>query len=266
MTPDQVYADLVRQGYTEEHAARRSGYAQPAAPILTPTVERDAPSITPATVKPAARPARPAPTEAQKAWKSGSMGGPRRRRRINCSACGALLTDANAYRTAKGSTGFRDPCKACRGARTPGAPRPVAVPSEASRTWSASGFAKPGRQAPAARVTEFVRVELPPVLPRTTPEPLPPRTRREPVALTLLPRGADLSWQQDALCAQVDADLWFPEKGGSTREAKKVCLSCDVRADCLEYALDGDERFGIWGGMSERERRRMKRARQDGAA
>jgi WhiB family redox-sensing transcriptional regulator len=38
-----------------------------------------------------------------------------------------------------------------------------------------------------------------------------------------------------------------------------VCRSCDVRAECLEYALEHDERFGIWGGMSERERRRLKR-------
>jgi WhiB family transcriptional regulator, redox-sensing transcriptional regulator len=51
----------------------------------------------------------------------------------------------------------------------------------------------------------------------------------------------------------------FPEKGGSTREAKRVCLSCEVRSECLEYALAHDERFGIWGGLSERERRRLKR-------
>lgn len=48
-------------------------------------------------------------------------------------------------------------------------------------------------------------------------------------------------------------------KGGSTREAKRVCLTCDVRGDCLEYALANDERFGIWGGMSERERRKLKK-------
>ena len=51
----------------------------------------------------------------------------------------------------------------------------------------------------------------------------------------------------------------FPEKGGSTREAKKICLGCEVRHECLEYALAHDERFGIWGGLSERERRRLKR-------
>ena len=68
-----------------------------------------------------------------------------------------------------------------------------------------------------------------------------------------------LSWQDRALCAQTDPEAFFPEKGGSTREAKKVCRTCDVRAECLEYALEHDERFGIWGGLSERERRRLKR-------
>lgn len=69
----------------------------------------------------------------------------------------------------------------------------------------------------------------------------------------------DLRWQERALCAQTDPEAFFPEKGGSTREAKKVCRSCEVRTDCLEYALTHDERFGIWGGMSERERRKLKR-------
>ncbi len=68
-----------------------------------------------------------------------------------------------------------------------------------------------------------------------------------------------LTWQERALCAQTDPEAFFPEKGGSTREAKRVCLSCDVRVECLDYALSQDERFGIWGGLSERERRRLKR-------
>ena len=66
-------------------------------------------------------------------------------------------------------------------------------------------------------------------------------------------------WQERALCAQTDPEAFFPEKGGSTREAKQICNSCDVRTECLEYALGHDERFGIWGGLSERERRRLKR-------
>src|SRR3954454_11398498 len=71
--------------------------------------------------------------------------------------------------------------------------------------------------------------------------------------------GGVLSWQERALCAQTDPEAFFPEKGGSTREAKRVCQSCEVRAECLEYALAHDERFGIWGGLSERERRRLKK-------
>jgi WhiB family transcriptional regulator, redox-sensing transcriptional regulator len=69
----------------------------------------------------------------------------------------------------------------------------------------------------------------------------------------------ETGWQERALCAQTDPEAFFPEKGGSTREAKKVCAACQVRVDCLEYALAHDERFGIWGGLSERERRRAKK-------
>jgi len=68
-----------------------------------------------------------------------------------------------------------------------------------------------------------------------------------------------LSWQERALCAQTDPEAFFPEKGGSTREAKRICVGCEVKSECLEYALMHDERFGIWGGLSERERRRLKR-------
>jgi len=68
-----------------------------------------------------------------------------------------------------------------------------------------------------------------------------------------------LAWQGKALCAQTDPEAFFPEKGGSTREAKRVCAKCEVRSECLEYALNNDERFGIWGGMSERDRRRLRR-------
>jgi WhiB family redox-sensing transcriptional regulator len=67
------------------------------------------------------------------------------------------------------------------------------------------------------------------------------------------------SWQERALCGQTDPEAFHPEKGGSTKEAKKICTGCEVRPDCLAYALDHNERFGIWGGLSERERRRLKR-------
>jgi WhiB family redox-sensing transcriptional regulator len=78
-----------------------------------------------------------------------------------------------------------------------------------------------------------------------------------PVVADLL--GDAPEWQERALCAQTDPEAFFPEKGGSTREAKRICSRCEVRTDCLEYALGHDERFGIWGGLSERERRKLKR-------
>jgi len=79
--------------------------------------------------------------------------------------------------------------------------------------------------------------------------------------LQALGDAEELSWQDKANCMGVDPDLFFPERGASTREAKEVCRGCVVRLDCLEYALDNSEKFGIWGGMSERERRRLRRAR-----
>lgn len=66
-------------------------------------------------------------------------------------------------------------------------------------------------------------------------------------------------WMLEARCLDADPEAFFPEKGGSTREAKRICAICPVQQECLSYALDNDERFGIWGGMSERERRRLKR-------
>lgn len=70
----------------------------------------------------------------------------------------------------------------------------------------------------------------------------------------------DAGWREDALCAQSDPEAFFPDKGGSAAEAKRVCARCPVQAACLDYALRNDERFGVWGGMSERERRRMRSA------
>ncbi len=88
------------------------------------------------------------------------------------------------------------------------------------------------------------------------------------VATPAAPADPDLAleegerrWQERANCLGVDPDLFFPERGASTREAKAVCGSCEVRAECLEYALDHAEKFGIWGGLSERERRRLRRQR-----
>lgn len=68
-----------------------------------------------------------------------------------------------------------------------------------------------------------------------------------------------LDTDDEALCRS-EPDSFFPEKGGSTRKAKAVCRGCPLAVPCLEYAIDHGERFGVWGGLSERERRRMRRA------
>ncbi|WP_351230887.1 WhiB family transcriptional regulator [Streptomyces sp. NPDC002133] len=71
--------------------------------------------------------------------------------------------------------------------------------------------------------------------------------------------AAELSWQESALCAQAGPEFFFPAPGSSTREAKLLCGACEGRVACLEYALAHDERFGVWGGLSEKERGRLRR-------
>ena len=76
-------------------------------------------------------------------------------------------------------------------------------------------------------------------------------------------------WMQHGACrglSHADADrLFFPARGDSTAEAKAICARCPVRNECLEYALEHHEKFGIWGGLSERERRRLRRQRMAAA-
>lgn len=84
------------------------------------------------------------------------------------------------------------------------------------------------------------------------------------MSIVSLPCGSvdsEYRWQSEANCLGVDPDLFFPERGVSTAEAKAVCKGCVVRLDCLEAALVNGEKFGVWGGLSERERRRIRRAR-----
>lgn len=71
----------------------------------------------------------------------------------------------------------------------------------------------------------------------------------------------EYAWQEKANCQGVDPELMFPARGESTKPAKAVCAACLVRVECLEYALAHGEKFGIWGGYSERERRRLRRNR-----
>jgi len=66
-------------------------------------------------------------------------------------------------------------------------------------------------------------------------------------------------WMAGGLCAEVDPELFYPEGGESNRDAKRICGGCEVRPECLAYALAHRERFGVWGGTTVRERRRMHR-------
>lgn len=71
--------------------------------------------------------------------------------------------------------------------------------------------------------------------------------------------GEAAGWRDRARCAEVDPELFFPEKGGSVAAPKRVCRTCEVREDCLQDALERGEQFGVWGGLSERERRVLAR-------
>lgn len=71
----------------------------------------------------------------------------------------------------------------------------------------------------------------------------------------------DPDWRERALCREVGMELFFPVKGESNRPAKSICARCVVVAECLEDALRSGMNFGVWGGMSVRERQRLSAAR-----
>ncbi len=66
-------------------------------------------------------------------------------------------------------------------------------------------------------------------------------------------------WAAYAACRSADPDLFFPGSDAEARHALRICATCPVVEDCLDYALMARERYGIWGGTTERERRRLLR-------
>ena len=74
--------------------------------------------------------------------------------------------------------------------------------------------------------------------------------------------GSDLMWRQKGACTGLDPSIFFPESEELADEAKSICAECPVRLHCLEHALARRERDGIWGGTTERERRRIIRQRR----
>lgn len=71
------------------------------------------------------------------------------------------------------------------------------------------------------------------------------------------------SWMSDAVCV-VNPELWYSLDNGGQNAAKRLCKTCDVRGDCLEYALDNNETHGIWGGLSVNQRAKLRRKRLKG--
>ena len=69
-----------------------------------------------------------------------------------------------------------------------------------------------------------------------------------------------MSWTMRALCLGADPDVFFPPDGANAYKGKRICAECEVRAECLEYALENGERFGIWGGLTYKERLRLNRS------
>lgn len=70
------------------------------------------------------------------------------------------------------------------------------------------------------------------------------------------------TWMTRGNCRHVDPELFFPERGASTDDAKAICAGCTVRDECLEYAIGHNIKFGIWGGKTIKQRRRITRERR----
>lgn len=72
----------------------------------------------------------------------------------------------------------------------------------------------------------------------------------------------EIVWRSLGACRGLDPEMFFPDTEDKADEAKSICQGCDVRIACLEHALASREKVGIWGGTSERERRRILRHRR----
>ena len=72
----------------------------------------------------------------------------------------------------------------------------------------------------------------------------------------------DMDWLARAKCRDMDPAIFFPSDGVGVQAAQRICAECSVNADCLEYALAEHVDHGVWGGASERQRRRILRERR----
>lgn len=75
------------------------------------------------------------------------------------------------------------------------------------------------------------------------------------------PPAPDGDWEGRGRCAEVGGDLFYPEDGESAAPALRVCAACEVRARCLDWALETGQVWGVWGGTTERQRQAMRAGR-----
>lgn len=76
----------------------------------------------------------------------------------------------------------------------------------------------------------------------------------------------ETDWRSSALCSQTDPELFWPDQGVSAEPAIKICMACDVRPECLEFALVEGIQDGVYGGMSSRARTKIRGKRLRGEA
>lgn len=128
----------------------------------------------------------------------------------------------------------------------------MTAPTDAQRAWKSGQMRRRPTTVTAAPVT--TRVELPTVMP--APRPVAAKVRALPAARP----AVDRSWRDDALCAQVDPELWYPEVAGtSSKDAKRICGRCPVRKVCLDDAITTGDTWGVRGGLSANQRRKLLR-------
>jgi WhiB family redox-sensing transcriptional regulator len=83
--------------------------------------------------------------------------------------------------------------------------------------------------------------------------------------MALINPRTDTDWRQEAACRGLDTNVFFPVTDEEAEEAKAVCAACPVREECLEFALLTRQEDGVWGGLTEVERRRLRRRRREQA-
>jgi WhiB family redox-sensing transcriptional regulator len=83
--------------------------------------------------------------------------------------------------------------------------------------------------------------------------------------MALINPRTDIRWREDAACRDEDTNIFFPVTDEDAGPAKAICAVCPVREECLEFALATRQEDGVWGGLTETERRRLRRRQREGS-